>query len=104
MVGNRPGLWKEERVRNATGDQENEENTPRWESWEQMRTPEQWKWLTELVFYPRRGPVRSSTEELGNPQTEGAEGSIPGTEIEEGMTERNKELIDMTKEPKLVVA
>ena len=39
-----------------------------------------------------------------DPQTEGADGSIPGTEIEEGITERNKELIDMAEEPKLTVA
>ena len=45
----------------------------------------------------RRGPVRACTEELGIPQTEGEEGPPPGTEIAEGVTERNNELIDRTK-------
>ena len=48
--------------------------------------------------------MRAITEDLWNPQTKGADGSIPGTEIAEGITERNKELIDMTKGPKLTVA
>ena len=62
------GLWGEVRVRNAIGDQEKEEDMSRWESWELLGTPEQWKWLTELGCYPWREPVRASTEELGIPQ------------------------------------
>ena len=59
------------------GGQEKEEDTSRWESWEQMSTPERWKWLTEFPFYPRRGPVRAISEDLGIPQTEGEEESPP---------------------------
>ena len=86
------------------GEQETEESMSRWESWEQMNLSEQWKWVAELCCFPRLGPVRASTEVLGNSQTEGDEGSIPGTEMEEWVTERNMDLIDMAKGPKLTVA
>ena len=85
------------------GGQEKGKDMSRWESWGQTSTPERWKWLKELGFYPRRGPVRAGTKELGIPRTEGEGESLPGTEIEAGIAERNKELIDRTKEPKLTV-
>ena len=91
------------RAQNAIGDPEKEDMS-RWGIWDQLEAPEQWKWLTELGFYPRRGPVRASAEDLGVSRIGGVGESLPGTEIEEGIAERSKELIDRTKEPKLTVA
>ena len=48
--------------------------------------------------------MRAGTEELGMPQTEGEEECLPRTEIEEGMEERNKELVDRAKGPTLTAA
>ena len=45
--------------------------------------------------------MRNGTEELGKSQTGKEEESLPGTEIEEGQTERDIDLIDRGKEPKL---
>ena len=86
------------------GGQEKGKDMSRWESWGQTSTPERWKWLKELGFYPRRGPVRSSVEDLRVPQIGGGEEFLQGTEIEEGITGRSNELIDRTNEPKLTAA
>ena len=66
-----------------------------------MKTSGKWKWLTELGFYPRRRPVRNSTEEMGKSQTGKEEESLTGTEIEEGQTEGDIDLVDRGKDPKL---
>ena len=72
--------------------------------WGKRPIEEKWKWLHDLGFYPAQGPVRTSTEEpgLGNLGHEAE--SIPGTEIEEGETEREVDLINREKEPKLTAS
>ena len=57
--------------------------------------------MNELGCYPKQRPVRPSTEEqgLGNLGQEAE--PLPGTEIDEGETERDVDLIDRGKEPKL---
>ena len=49
-----------------------------------------WKWLRELGFYPARRPVLPSTEEPGLGNLGQEIESLPGTDIEEGETERDK--------------
>ena len=83
------------------GEQENEGSVPRWGNWNQIDVEEKWRLLKELSFYFRRRPVRECTEELGAPPAGEEEGDFP--EIEEGITERNIDLVDMSKEPKLTL-
>ena len=45
--------------------------------------------------------MRECTEELGAPQTEEEKGDFP--DIEEAITERNLDVVDMSKEPKLTL-
>ena len=94
-------VGEEGRTQHALGEQEKKGGTSRWDIWEGKKTSGAWRWLTELGFCPRRRPVRNSTEQMGRRQTGKEEESLPGTEIEEGQTERDIDLIDRGKEPKL---
>ena len=71
-----------------------------WQLWEDRPTEGKWKWLKELGCYPKQRPVRPSTEELGLRNLGQEEESLPGTEIDEGETERDVDLIDREKGPK----
>ena len=62
-------LFREERVRDLIVEGEAcDEGVPRWVYRNKKDTKEQWNWLGELCFYPRRQPVMESTEELGGPK------------------------------------
>ena len=56
--------------------------------------------MKELGCYPKEGPVRPRTEEQGLTNLGYEDESLPGTEIEEGETERDVDLTDREKEPK----
>ena len=87
--------------RNGKGGQEKEGEMSRWETWGPKKISERWKWLTELGFYPRRRPVRNSTEEMGKSQTGGERDSPPGADVEGGITEIDMEMMDREKDPEL---
>ena len=72
----------------------------RWKLWEDRPTEEKRKWLKELGRYPKQRPVRRSTANQGLRHL-GQEESLPGTEIYDGETERDVDLVDREKEPKL---
>ena len=80
---------------------EEQEGETRWYLWEKRPNGEKWKWLRELGFYPVQGPVREGTEEPGLENIGHEAESIPATEVEEGETEREVDLINREKEPKL---
>ena len=77
-------------------------SVPRWVYWNKIDTEEQWNWLGELCFYARRQPVMESTKELGGPKTEEIVDEIPDSV--DGVEERNLNLADTTREPKLTIA
>lgn len=59
-----------------------------------MSTEGKRKWLMELGRYPGHGPARTSTVELGLIHLRREEESITGTEINEGETVRDMDLIE----------
>ena len=75
---------------------------PRWDFWSQMKIQEKWRWLKESGCYPRRQPVSEGTEDLGAPKKEDESGEVP--EMKEGTTYRHIDVVDMSKEPKLILA
>ena len=83
---------------------EEQEGETRWYLREKRPNGEKWKWLRELGFYPVQGPVREGTEEPGLENIGHEAESIPATEVEEGETEREVDLINREKEPKLTAS
>ena len=75
---------------------------PRWGYRGKKGTLEQWELLGELCLFHRRRPVRECTEEPAVPKIEEIEDEIPGKL--DGSKERNLNVPDATKEPKLTIA
>ena len=97
------GLFREERVRDLVVEGEAcGGSAPGWVDWNKKDTNGRRMRLGELCFYPRRRPVRKSTEELGAPKTEEIEDAIP--ESIDGVAGRNLNLVDMTRGPMLTIA
>ena len=82
--------------------QHGDDGVTRWGYWIKKDTLEQWKWLGGLGLFPRQRPVRGSTEGMGVPKMEEIEDEIP--EKSEGVEERDLNVVDTTKEPKLTIA
>ena len=82
--------------------QHSDDSVPIWEYWGKKDTLEQRKWLGELCLSHRQRPVRGSTEEPGIPKMEEIEDGMPGTL--DGAGERDLNVVDATKEPKLTIA
>ena len=59
-----------ERRRGHLEEQRIGDNSARWTNWQEKPIEEQWNWLKELRFYPRRRPVLDSADELGGKKEE----------------------------------
>ena len=73
----------------------------RWILREHKPTKEKRKWLQEFRFYSAQRPGRPSTDEPGLGNLGREIESLPGTEVEEGETERGMDLLDREKGPKI---
>ena len=79
-----------------------DEHVPRWGNWRKKDTLCPWNWLRVLGLSPRRRPVLDSTEDLVVPKTEWVGNEIP--ECIDGLGERDLNIVDKTKSPKLTIS